>query len=300
LEQYLGCPNSEKIWNLIGQIGDSDAAGTLAAIDDLIGTGLGEVQIVDALIDYMRDLMVVKSTGPDSKLLILTDQQRKRAGEAAEKFDVAALIYNIAALQKLRWAVRNSDTSRALLEASLLRFALNEHFLNVDELLSQLKGGPAATSKKKVQHFVNSPSTTEHQAVPQAKDAQSIKENWQETLRLIKAKLGPGTNGLLSSAVPTKFDQGVLTLEFDMSGRADIFEKSGRKEQIEALLSKEFSTPVKLKVETAAGEQSKSESGTPPPKTGSQKRNEIISDPAVRTVLMGLDATITGIEEAVE
>jgi len=28
-----------------------------------------------------------------------------------------------------------------------------------------------------------------------------------------------------------------------------------------------------------------------------QKRNEIINDPAVKTVLMGLDATITGIEE---
>jgi len=244
--------------------------------------------------------MVVKSTSPDSKLLILTDQQRKRAGEAAEKFDVAALIYNIAALQKLRWAVRNSDTSRALLEASLLRFALSEHFLNVDELLSQLKGGSSAavTGKKKVQRAVNSPPDDVHQAAsPGATDAQLIIDNWQETLKLIKTKLGPGTNGLLSSAVPIRFDNGILTLEFDMSARADIFEKSGRKEQIEALLSKEFSTPVKLKLETAVGKQTQSESGATPQRTGSQTRNEIVSDPAVKTVLMGLDATITGIEE---
>ena len=32
-------------------------------------------------------------------------------------------------------------------------------------------------------------------------------------------------------------------------------------------------------------------------KTTGQRRNELINDPAVRTVLMGLDATITGIEE---
>jgi len=303
LEQYLGCPNSEKIWNLIGQIGDSDAAGTLAAIDDLIGTGLGEVQIVDSLIDYMRDLMVVKSTGPDSQLVILTDQQRKRASELAEKFDVAALIYNIATLQKLRWAVRNSDTSRALLEASLLRFALSEHFLNVDELLSQMKGGsPAAvTSKKKVTHVVSSPPAGEHQTIsPRARNAQSIKDDWQDILRLIKTKLGPGTNGLLSSAVPIQLDQGILTLKFDMSTKADIFEKSGRKKQIEALLSKKFSTPVKLKLETTAGEQTQSKPDTTPLKTGSQRRNEIVNNPAVKTVLMGLDATITGIEEADE
>jgi len=302
LEQYLGCPNSEKIWNLIEQIGDSDAAGTLDAIEDLIGTGLGEVQIIDSLIDYMRDLMVVKSTGADSKLLILTEQQRNRAGELAEKFDIAALIYNIAALQKLRWAVRNSDTSRALLEASLLRFALSEHFLNVDELLSQFKGGPpAATGKKKVTRKVNSPPAGEQPAMShESRDAQSIKDNWQDTLRLIKTKLGPGTSGLLGSAVPSRFEEGVLTLEFDTSAKAHIFERSGRIEQIEALLSEEFSTPVKLKFETSAGEQTQPESGTTPPKTGSQRRNEIVNDPAVKTVLMGLDATITGIEEAEE
>jgi hypothetical protein len=32
-------------------------------------------------------------------------------------------------------------------------------------------------------------------------------------------------------------------------------------------------------------------------KTFAQKRNELINDPAVKTVLLGLDATITGIEE---
>jgi hypothetical protein len=52
-----------------------------------------------------------------------------------------------------------------------------------------------------------------------------------------------------------------------------------------------------LKLETAVGEQKQIESGTTPPKTGSQRRNEIINDPAVKTVLMGLDATITNIEE---
>ena len=320
LEQYLGCPNSEKIWNLIGQIGDSDAAGTLGAIEDLISTGLGEVQIVDSLIDYMRDLMVVKSTGPDSKLVILTEQQRKRAGELAEKFDIAALIYNITTLEKLRWAVKNSDTSRALLEASLLRFALSEHFLNIDELLLQLKGGSAAAVKKKVPRAAYSPPAGEPRLMsheprltsdePQVTnhepretsefiDIQTINNRWASILKLTSTKLGPGTGGLLGSAVPSRFEDGVLTLEFGPSNyvQKSMCERNGRIEQIEALLSEQLSMPVKLKLETAAGERTQTESGTTPPKTGSQRRNEIINDPAVKTVLMGLDATITGIEE---
>jgi DNA polymerase III subunit gamma/tau len=317
-EQFLGCPNSEKIWTLIEQIGNSDAAGTLVAIEDLVGTGVSEIQIVDSLIDYMRDLMVVKSTGADSQLLILTGEQRKRAGELAGKFDIAALIYNIATLEKLRWAIKNSDTSRALLEASLLRFALSEHFLNVDELLSQTKSGIAVGAKKKV---AVSPPTETNTAfkssrqtitddeppamspnlahIPASVDIQSIKDNWQDILRLINAKLGPGTAGLLSSAEPSRFEHGVLTLEFGPAGQMHkrICESNGRMEQIEVLLAEHFSTPVRLKFETAAHEQPQTKAGESQPATSSQRRNELLSDPAVKTVLMGLDATITGIEE---
>jgi DNA polymerase-3 subunit gamma/tau len=219
LEQFLGCPNSEKIYNLIAKIGDSDPAGTLAATEDLIGTGLGEVQIADSLIDYMRDLMVVKSTGPESELLVLTAEQRQRAGELAEKFDIAGLVYNITTLEKLRWTLKNSDTPRALLDASLLRFALSEHFLNVDELLSQLKGSSAAPIKKKQ---------------PPAS---------------IKAEPPP------SEPQTTNHDSRTHNHE-----------------------------------RRATGDERRA-------KTNSQKKSEIINDPAVKTILMGLDATITGIEE---
>ncbi|MFH1883448.1 MAG: DNA polymerase III subunit gamma/tau [Planctomycetota bacterium] len=309
LEEFLGCPNSEKIWNLIGQIGDSDAAGTLAAIEDLISTGISEVQVVDSLIDYMRDLMVVKSTGPESKLVILTGQQRKRAGELAEKFDIAGLVYNISTLEKLRWAIKNSDTSRALLEASLLRFALSEHFLNVDELLSQLRAGAFAGIKKKRPAAHNIPIKT---IEPPAKsrisepvdlsgltDIHSIQDNWQSLLGVITAKLGPGTGGLLSSAVPAQFEDGVLTLEFGASAQMQkrMCESNGRAEQIQALLSEQLSMPVRLEFETAAEQQTEAVPDANQPKTSSQRRNELINDPAVKTVLMGLDATITGIEE---
>ena len=320
LEEFLGCPNSEKIWNLIEQIGNSDAAGTLAAIEDLINSGIVEVQIVDSLIDTMRDLMVVKSTGPDSQLVILTEQQRTRAAELAEKFDVAALVYNIATLEKLRWSVKNSDTSRALLEASLLRFALSEHFLNVDQLLSQLKPGAPTAVKKKVPREVDSATTSQPQTPsdepeivhhePQTarnesqefaglSDIQSIKANWQDIREFLTSKLPPSTMALLSSADPSRFEDGVLTLEFGPSAKMQkrMCESNGRLEQIQSFLSEHFSTPLRLKLETAKHEQVEATAGPTQPKTYSQKRAELVNDPAVKMVLMELDATITRIEE---
>ena len=151
LEEYLGHPSSEKIYKLTEQIGEGDAAGTLAAGQALIEAGMSEVQIVDALVECMRDLMVIISAGPETDILVMTSAQKATAVELAKKFDVAALVYNITALEKLRWTIKNSDNPRALLDASLLRFALSEHFMNVDMLLSQAgRHGGGAVKKKTV------------------------------------------------------------------------------------------------------------------------------------------------------
>ena len=306
LEEFLGCPNSEKIYNLIAKIGDSDAAGTLAVTEDLINAGLGEVQLVASLIDYMRDLMVIKSVGAESELLVLTAEQRQRAGRLAEKFDVAALVYNITTLERLRWTLKNSDTPRALLDASLLRFALSVHFLNVDELLSQLKTGPIK-KKQIADHNTTSaaagkptePATDKKIDVPRLNDIQSIKSNWQNVLKIIASRLGNGTGGLLASAEPTRFEDGLLTITFPASAEMQkkMCESNSRAAQIQSLLSEHCRTAIRLKFETAADEQTQIEPAVNQPKTTGQRRNELINDPAVRTVLMGLDATITGIEE---
>ena len=319
VEQYLGQPNSEKIWNLIGNIGDSDAGGTLEAIEDLICTGISEVQVIDSLIDYMRDLMVVKSTDPKSELVIMTEQQRQRAGEIVGKFDIAALIYNIVTLEKLRWAIKNSDTGRALLEASLLRFALSEHFMNVDGLLSQLKSGTTsavsspsgvpgtATGKKKITASPKIPTVSESQGdknqetqtIFDRTDVRSIKGNWQNILQIITTELGPGTGGLLNSAEPSRFEDGVLTLEFAPSAKMQktMCESNGRAEQIQASLSEQLSIPIGLRFEIAEDEQAQDEPAANHQMPSSQRRSELINDPAVKAVLLGLEATITGIEE---
>ena len=252
LQQYLGCPDSEKVYNLISHIGDSDAAETLATAEDLISTGLSEVQIVDALIDYMRDLMVAKSAGHDSELLILTAEQRKRTSELAEKFDTAALVYNITTLEKLRWSIKNSDTPRALLEALLLRFALSEHFMNVDELLSQSQGSAPAPIKKKPAPESVSPEPTRSE--PTAPKPQTT------------------THEPPASSIST----GRLSAE---NQATSIENQATNTEHRESSIENRVS------------------SNEPRTQTSSQRKNEILDDPAVKTVIIGLDATITGIEE---
>ncbi|MCJ7777049.1 MAG: hypothetical protein MUP16_01890, partial [Sedimentisphaerales bacterium] len=228
------------------------------------------------------------------------------AGRLAEKFDVAALVYNITTLERLRWTLKNSDTPRALLDASLLRFTLSEHFLNVDELLSQLKAGPI--KKKQIANRSITSTTTEEQTelatdkkidLPRLNDIQSIKSNWQNVLGIIAARLGNGTGGLLASTEPTRFEDGLLTITFPASAEMQkkMCESNSRTSQIQSLLSEHCGTDIRLRFEMAVDEQTQTKPVASQPKTTGQRRNELINDPAVKTILMGLDATITGIEE---
>ena len=312
LQDFLGCPDSEKISKIIEQIGKSSAAGTLEAADSLISSGLSEVQIVDSLIDYMRDLMVVKSAGSDSDLLILTAQQRQNAALLAENFDIAALVYNITALEKLRWTIKNADSPRPLLEAALLRFALSEHFLNVDQLLSQ----PAEIQNKSVKKNAvnNTKADVTHPAAsqkPQAKqqtasldtiDLNSLKNNWPALLKLLAQKIGNGTSTLLTRAVPTRFENNTLTITFDASAKVQkkMCESNSRPDQIRSIFSDYFKKDIQLTLELgtadlSAASQAASQAADQA-RTARQKENQIVNNPAVKTILTELGATITNIE----
>jgi DNA polymerase-3 subunit gamma/tau len=311
LEEFLGCPNSENIYNLIEKTGKSDAEGALETIDALINTGLSEMQIVNALVDFFRDIMVAKAAGKDSKALILTAEQKRRTMELAELFDIAGLVYNITSLEKLRWAIKQADSPRPLLEASILRFTLSEHFLNVDQLLSN-KNNPADTNIKKnkiTEKQISSQASAksfkaESEPAKQAEsaDLQSIKANWSAILNTISQGLGSGTISLLTRAVPTRFENDILTITFDASAKMQkkMCESNGRADQIQAALSDYLKKEIKIKIELGdidLSEAGRAAAGSPAQK---QKENEFAGDPAVKTIITELGATITGIEEADE
>jgi hypothetical protein len=66
---------------------------------------------------------------------------------------------------------------------------------------------------------------------------------------------------------------------------------------MQSLISELCGRDLRLKFETSADTQVQAKPAASQPKTIGQKRNELINDPAVKTILMGLDATITNIEE---
>jgi DNA polymerase III subunit gamma/tau len=309
IEEYLGRPSEEKVQRLVEMIGDGDAAGTLKAAEALIGAGLGEAQVIDALTEYMRDLLVIAAAGADTDLLVLTAAQKERAVELAKKFDAADLVYSITAMEKLRWSLKNSDTPRALLDASLLRFALSEHFMNVDDLMARAQGGGDTEVKKKLPITPEASEDTGQRPVVGTTHASPVQraqssdqdpaQTWAEILSLAGQKLKPSTAMLLTGSTLVKIEDEVLTVEFPATAKPqkEMCESNERLDQITAVANECLGRSVRIKFVVAAATAPVAAAPAEGRSESTSRRREILNDPAVKAVLTGLEATVTGIED---
>ena len=317
LQEFIGQPNRDTLAQLLSQISSSDAGAVLKTTDSLLNCGQSGVQIIDGLIEIMRDLMVIKAAGAKNDLVILTEAERAAFVKLAEDFDIAALVYNITALERLRYTVKNSDNPRAILEATLLRLALSENFIGVDKLIDALNTAGAVSvpsaDKKKIELKADTELDFEGQSLSQNDDKsnsarqvidlpvtiEKIKQRWSEILDAGAELLG-NNKTILSKANPSAFNGGTLTLSFaeDMKFQADMLGRPVSLERVVKALSAVLGESVKLRFEyhkaaSGADEQAAKPKGA---KLSQNKRDEILSNPAVRSVLTGLNATVTGIE----
>jgi DNA polymerase-3 subunit gamma/tau len=314
LEEFLGQPNREKIYELLEKVGSSDAAAALVCLDGLLNAGLSCIGVLDGFIESFRDMMVLKaSAGEGNSLVILTQSEKDKLSKIADVFDIPALVYNVMLLEKLRWPVKNSDNPRALLEASLLRLALSEHFMSIPELL----GGKNTTTdsagrlKKNTQVIEKSPQkrpeqistpqkTPDKPVVDSADDIEQIKQYWGKIVDFARLRTNARVAELLKKAVPLRLDGGTLSLGFDVSDEFSmkLCQSSGKAEVIESVLSSALGTKIKAVFETIDSGGKAGQKPKPPGAKASKKTiDEAANTPAVKAVLFELDANIIDVEE---
>ncbi len=313
LEELLGRPSRDSIYDLIEKVAESDAAAVLAAIDNLLNEGLSAVQFVDSVLEVIRDLMIIKTAEAGTELVVLTKAARKRLTEIAQKFDISAIVYNVTVLEKLRWSIKNSENPRTLLEASMLRLTLSEHFTNVTQLLSQLKSGGAVSVKKKLtvsnpptssapqpQTPLSDPSPSKPPVLDGQLSIDKIRDSWLDILAYVKARDTDRVAHLLQKFAPKQLRGSVLVLTYPATEAftKNLCETNGRTEKIQSLLSDAIGEKINIAFELDNSEQLQKKNTRPPgAKMGKEQMDEAASTPAVKAVLLGLDANIIDVKE---
>ena len=324
VETAVGEPGREKISELVALIGAQDAGSVLEKVNSLLFEGMTCIQIIDSMIEFMRDLMVLSVSGAETKVVILTPAQKQQALELAQKFDIAALVYNIASLEKMRWTVKNADNPRALMEAIMVRMALSEKFINVPYLASKIASGQISVKKNSIgnpstsNNSVNTGSSADNspsrvsarRAQPaqveetevfrrmDCQDLQSLRGCWNSLVSQIIAKNGIiGTS--LDSCVPAEFDGCNLLLAFPKAFKMSkkLCESNGRTEKICQMLTEILGRNIMVRFEISEdvdGPQRKKSKGA-----GTSQRDveDAMMDQGVKELLNGLRAKVVKIEQ---
>jgi DNA polymerase III subunit gamma/tau len=140
IEQLLGLPKAQLMFDLAQAIGAGDVKETLRQSSDMLMRGLSADSMVASLVDHLRNLLILRTCGADSELVEVPGVALSDLAAQAGRFDAVSLTQNITILEELRRHMRQSQSGRALLDATLVRMTLAEQFTPVAELLARVGG----------------------------------------------------------------------------------------------------------------------------------------------------------------
>jgi DNA polymerase-3 subunit gamma/tau len=149
LEELLGLPSRKLVGNLLDAIAGGEPRVCLEAADELLRRGTSIDQVMETLLDRLRDVMVMASCGGDSPLVELSDDARREESARAAKFDAAGVVHMIALVENVQRSARGSASPRALLDALMVRLAMTEKLADVTAIMmgsrsAMVAGGSAA------------------------------------------------------------------------------------------------------------------------------------------------------------
>jgi DNA polymerase-3 subunit gamma/tau len=150
VHQALGLAPDDRVLDLIDALADRDAARALALLDEAAGTGVQPVELLNGLLDFLRDLMVV-AVGAEVDTLAAVPGQRVRLRAVAERWGLDTILAALQILAETRGRLRGSPHGRLLVELALCRVARLEDLVEIGELIRRLGGeGGGPDPKKKV------------------------------------------------------------------------------------------------------------------------------------------------------
>ena len=143
VHQLLGTANEERVAGFAAAVLERDGKRALELLGQAADQGLQLGELLDQLIDYWRDLMVVNCAGGAAQPLSVTGQQREVLKEQAKKISLDTILAGLDVLVSSKNRLRFSQHSRVLVEMALVRLSQLDDLVSLGQLAQWLaQGGP--------------------------------------------------------------------------------------------------------------------------------------------------------------
>jgi DNA polymerase-3 subunit gamma/tau len=219
----LGTAGDERILALAAAVLSHDVKQALELLDEAVVTGLQLGELLDQMIAYWRDLMVVHCAGIDGRDLSVPSRHRETLLRQAKVLNLDVILAGLDILSATKGQLKTSNHGRTLVEMALVRLGRLENLLALPQLLrllNQPRSGAAAApssvvappegAKKKSSEPAPENGTVQKQTLT----PENLPEQWAQILRKVPGLLA---RSLEKAGIPAIIAPNTLVLRFPIA-----------------------------------------------------------------------------------
>ncbi|QDU50264.1 DNA polymerase III subunit gamma/tau [Gimesia panareensis] len=140
VHRILGTASDERLIGLLDALMQRQRDVALSLFDAALTSGVQLNELVDQLLNYLRDLSVVASGANEVTLLAISENNRASLQRQAENWGIHTCLAAFQILNEARNKMFRASHGRALVELALIRISLLE---DLDQLCAFMKSGGA-------------------------------------------------------------------------------------------------------------------------------------------------------------
>jgi DNA polymerase-3 subunit gamma/tau len=146
VHHLLGTASDDRVTELAGAVVGRDPKRALELLEQAAGHGLQLGELLDQLISYWRDLMVVHCTGQDAPALNVAGKHRDALADQAQRLTLDTILAGLDILSSTRARLRTSNHGRVLFEMALVRLGRLEDLVSLSQLAQTLAKQPVTAA----------------------------------------------------------------------------------------------------------------------------------------------------------
>src|SRR5262249_7260335 len=142
--RLLGTATDTRVAELAGAVLEGDARRALELLGRAADEGLQLGELLDQLLAYWRDLMVVNCAGTQVEPLSVSGQQKETLASQARALKLDSILAGLDILTSTKARLRASGQARVLLEMALVRLTRLDDLVALSQLAEWMSQAPAS------------------------------------------------------------------------------------------------------------------------------------------------------------
>ncbi len=245
----MGTISQETVAELVSLLAKGQTAELLARLDELIDRGAEPRQILQELLAYLRNLLLVKISG-DRAILDLPKETIERMKELSSYLTTLQWVRVIRLLSRTAVEMRGGISPQLALEMAFIE-ATDTQFVKVVTQANQIMPVPAPQeqTKESQQPAQAVASVTNEVSVPKKpreEELAILKSQWSKLLATVRG-MDKSLEAFLRDCEPVSVEGSIVTLGFYFPLHREKAEEDKRRGILEEVLGKVLGRPVRVK-----------------------------------------------------